>query len=30
MKKLGQEPAFAVSAALSGGEDIYEAGMSKR
>ena len=28
--KLGQEPAFATSAALSANEDIYQSGMSKR
>ena len=30
MKKLGQEPAFATSALLSGDESIYQAGMSIR
>ena len=30
MDKLGQEPAFSTSALLSGGEDIYEAGITKR
>lgn len=29
-KKLGQEPAFATSALLSAGEDVYQSGMSKR
>ena len=29
-KKLGQEPAFATSALLSGSEDVYQSGMSKR
>ena len=28
--KLGQEPAFATSAALSANEDLYQSGMSKR
>lgn len=28
--KLGNEPAFATSALLSGSEDIYQAGISKR
>jgi hypothetical protein len=28
--KLGQEPAFTTSAGLSGNEDIYQAGISKR
>jgi len=29
-EKLGNEPAFATSALLSGSEDIYQSGMSKR
>ena len=29
-KKLGQEPAFATSALLSGNESVYQSGMSTR
>lgn len=29
-EKLGNEPAFATSAILSGSEDIYQSGISKR